>query len=259
MRAGDYRYFDTRFAALAHRGGYRSPADKPLENTVHAFARAVELGYRYLETDVWTSSDGVPIAFHDARLERTTDSTGRVADLPLRALQQVRVAGTESIPTLDELLERFPETRFNLDLKTTSAVKPVARTIAAHRAEQRVCVGSFSPARIRAFRRLTAGTVATAASPVGVVGQAYAPLLRRIVRSPGVALQIPERVGRERVPLLTRGLLRAAHAAGRVVHVWTVNQRADMERLIDLGVDGIVTDRIDLLAEVLAERGLWED
>lgn len=258
VQAGDYRYFDAPFAALAHRGGYLSPADAPRENTVYAFERAVEFGYRYLETDVHLSTDGVLFAFHDNTLDRVTDGTGVPDALPWSELSTVRVAGLDPIPTMDELFETLPGAHFNIDLKVPQAIGPLARTIAAHRAHDRVCVGSFSERTIRDFRRLMGTTVATAAGPVGVAGYAYAPGVRRVVRSPGVALQIPARAWHDRVPVLSRGLIRAAHRAGRRVHVWTVNERSEMERMIDLGVDGLVSDRIDLLARVLAEHGLWE-
>ncbi len=258
MKAGDYRYFDTRFAAMAHRGGFLSEADRPRENTMYAFSRAVERGYRYLETDAHVSADGVLFSFHDDTLDRVTDASGVPERLPWRALEQVRVAGIDPIPTFDELLDTLPGARFNIDLKVPQAIEPLVRALDDHAAHDRVCVGSFSSARIRAFRRLTRGRVATAAGPAGVAWQAYAPLGRRIARSPGVVLQIPARAWRERLPVLTSGLVRTAHAAGRAVHVWTVNERAEMERLIEAGVDGLVSDRIDLLAEVLDERGLWE-
>lgn len=258
MQAGDYRYFDTRFAAMAHRGGYLTEADRLRENTLYAFRRAVERGYRYLETDARTSSDGVLISFHDRTLDRATDATGVPERLPWDALREVRVAGRDPIPSFDELFETLPEARFNIDLKVPQAIAPLVRAIHAHNAQDRVCVGSFSSARIRTFRRLTQGRVATAAGPMGVAWQAYSPPGRRIARSPGVAFQIPARAWRGRVPVLTAGLIRTAHADGRVVHVWTVNDRAEMERLIEAGVDGLVSDRIELLAEVLAERGLWE-
>ncbi|MFT4295782.1 MAG: glycerophosphodiester phosphodiesterase family protein [Micropruina sp.] len=258
MKAGDYRFFDTRFAAMAHRGGFLTDADRPRENTLYAFRRAVEHGYRYLETDAHVSADGVLFSFHDDTLDRVTDAGGVPERLPWSVLRTVRVAGRDPIPSFDELFEALPEARFNIDLKVPGAIEPLVRTIDAHRAHDRVCVGSFSSARIRAFRALTGGRVATAAGPVGVAWQAYAALGRRIVHSPGVVLQIPARAWHDRVPVLTRGLLRTAHAAGRAVHVWTVNDRTEMERLIDLGVDGLVSDRIDVLADVLAERGLWE-
>lgn len=258
MKAGDYRYFDTRFAAMAHRGGYLSDADRSRENTLYAFTRAVERGYRYLETDAHTSSDGVLFSFHDDTLDRVTDATGVPERLPWSELRAVRVAGLDPIPTFDELLETLPDARFNIDLKVPSAIEALARALAAHNAHDRVCVGSFSSARIRAFRRLTGGRVATASGPLGVAWQAYAPLGRRIAGSPGVVLQIPPRAWKDRVPVVTPGLIRTAHARGRAVHVWTINDRAEMERLIDLGVDGLVSDRIGLLAQVLTERGMWE-
>ncbi len=258
VKAGDYRYFDTRFAALAHRGGYLAAEDRARENTLYAFTKAVEFGYRYLETDVHLSSDGVLFSFHDDTLDRVTDGTGVPDRLPWSELSTVRVAGRDPIPTLDELLESLPEARFNVDLKVPQAVAPLARALDAHAAHDRVCVGSFSASRIHAFRRLVGTRVATASGPIGVAGYAYALGVRRIVRSPGVALQIPIRTWHDRVPVVTGGLIRTAHRAGRRVHVWTINDRTEMERLIDLGVDGLVSDRIDVLAEVLADRGLWE-
>lgn len=258
MKAGDYRYFDTRFAALAHRGGYLTPADAPRENTLHAFTQAVDYGYRYLETDVHTSSDGVLIAFHDDTLNRVSDGVGAPEQLPWSELRQILVGGHDPIPTLDELFEALPTVRFNIDLKVSQAIEPLAVTIAAHNAYDRVCVGSFSDVRIRAFRRLAGHRVATASGPAGVAGYAYGFGVRRLLHSPGVALQIPQRTWRQRVPVLTRGLIQAAHRSGRRVHVWTVNEPTEMERLIDLGVDGLVSDRIDLLAQVLKARDLWE-
>ncbi|MCW3157651.1 glycerophosphodiester phosphodiesterase family protein [Micropruina sonneratiae] len=258
MRAGDYRYFDTRFAALAHRGGFLSASDAARENTLYAFRRAVGLGYRYLETDAHVSTDGVLFSFHDDTLDRVTDATGVPELLPWAELQRVRVSGVDPIPSFDELFDALPEARFNIDLKVPAAVEPLARTIAAHNAHDRVCVGSFRPSTIAAFRRLVGRRVPTAVGARGVAWYAYAPLARRIVRSPGVVLQIPPRTWHDRVPVVSRGLVRAAHRAGRAVHVWTINERAELERLIDIGVDGLVSDDIGLLKQVLVERELWE-
>lgn len=258
MRAADYAYFDTRFAALAHRGGSGFTPNLGRENSVHAFSQAVGLGYRYLETDVHATADGVLVAFHDEALDRVTDARGRIADLPYSEVAAARIAGLDPIPTLDELLERFPQARLNIDIKADGAVEPLARALRRHAAGDRVCVGSFAIDRIRAFRRLTGPRVATAASRLGVAWYAYAPGVRRLADSAGVALQVPLRAGGGRLPLLTPDLVRAVHRAGRVLHVWTVNERPEMERLIDLGVDGLVTDRIDVLKDVLQRRGLWE-
>ncbi|MBK8460476.1 MAG: glycerophosphodiester phosphodiesterase [Micropruina sp.] len=258
MRADDYPYFRTRFAALAHRGGQVN-GDPARENSLAAFQHAVAQGYRYLETDVHTSADGVLLAFHDTHLDRVTDASGALAALPHSEIARARIAGSDSIPTLDELLDAFPTARFNIDLKADSAIVALARVLDRHRAHDRVCVGSFSQRRIQAFRRLTGRRVATSVGPVGVAVYGYAAAVRRLVRSPGVALQIPVRIRRDTVRLLSPGLIRAAHAAGRVVHVWTVNDEPTMHDLIDLGVDGIVTDATDVLKRVLLARGLWED
>ncbi|OYO22668.1 glycerophosphodiester phosphodiesterase [Enemella dayhoffiae] len=257
-RAADYPYFDAPFIPLAHRGGTLLEANLGRENTAYAFEQAVRLGYRWLETDVHVTADGILIAFHDEQLDRVSDATGLIAELPWTELEQVRIGG-EPIPTLDELFERFPEVRFNIDLKAPGAVLPLARTIAAHRAHDRVCVGSFSTERLARFRRQVGRSVATSVNPAGVAWSAFAPLLPRWTHDPGVAFQVPTTwpiAGRE-VTIVTPGLIARAHAAGQQVHVWTIDDPAEMHRLIDLGVDGLVTDRPDLLKRVCLERGLW--
>lgn len=244
--------------ALAHRGGAGLASNSGRENTVHAFTEAVKLGYRYLETDIHASADGVAVAFHDVSLDRVTGSKGLLSDLPLAALRDQRVGGCEPIPTLDELFETFPQIRFNIDLKADRAVRPLAEAIRRHGAEDRVCVGSFSSGRIRHFRQLMGPRVPTSVGPYGVAWYAYALALRRLRATEGVALQIPRRAWGDRLRLLKPSLLAAAHAAGRVVHVWTVDSADEMNWLIDVGVDGIVTDRPDVLKNVLVARDLWD-
>lgn len=227
-----------------------------------AFGAAVELGYRYVETDVHATADGVVVAVHDATLDRVTDATGRIADLPWARVREARIGGTEPVPTLAEVLATWPDLRVNLDLKSPGAVAPTVAVIEAARAWDRVCIASFSDRRrTGALARLTA-PVATSAG-TGTVGRFLAAVAAR--SSAGVAralravhcLQVPERAGAVRV--VTTRTLAAAHAHGVQVHVWTVNDQGDMERLLDLGVDGLVTDRADLLREVLAARGQWQD
>lgn len=255
MRAADRPYFPAGFCALAHRGGTAAGVD--VENSLAAFAAAVDLGYTHLETDVHTTADGVLVAFHDERLDRVTDAAGAVGALPWAEVRQARIGGREPIPTLDEVLDAFPAARLNIDLKADAAVVPLARTLARHAAQERVCVGSFSTRRIRAFRRLAGGLIATSVAPTGVAWYAFGYGVRRVVAPAGEALQIPVREERTGVRLVSPGLIRAAHRAGRVVHVWTVNDPAEMHRLIDLGVDGLVSDEVAVLRAVLLERGLW--
>lgn len=254
--ARDYPYFAARFCALAHRGGDAAGAE--VENSISAFAAAVGLGYTHLETDVHATADGVLVAFHDERLDRVTDAAGAVAALPWAAVREARIGGREPVPTLDELLDAFPAAFFNIDIKADAAVAPLARAIARHAAQERVCVGSFSTRRIRAFRRLVGTQVATSADPAAVALYAFGAGARRVGRPAGEALQIPVREESRGLLLVKPALLRAAHGAGKVVHVWTVNDRAEMNRLIDLGVDGLVSDDVVALKEVLTERGLWD-
>lgn len=260
MRARDYPFFDARFAAFAHRGGAEYGPNAGRENTLAAFRTAVEMGYRYLETDVHATRDGKLVAFHDDQLDRVTDGHGRIAELTGADIARFRVGGTEQIPRLDQLFEEFPEARFNIDIKSAPAIEPLVRAIEWHRAHDRVCVGSFGVGRIRSFRALMGRRVATSVSAVGTAYNAYLPLLPRLFNSPGLAFQLPithELRGRE-VRTLTSRLIRNAHAAGKVVHVWTIDGPAIMDDLIDQGVDGIFTDRIDVLKDVLVRRGLWE-
>lgn len=257
-RASEYAYFDAPFIPLAHRGGITEHAPVEVENSLGGFRAAWDFGYRHLETDVHTTADGVLVAFHDEVLDRVTDATGRLAHLPWQAVQEARIGGSEPIPTLDELLDALPHARFNIDLKAPGAIEPLVAALDAHDAHARVCVGSFHLASITRFRSLTRGRVATAASPleVGVFG--FAPGLRRVWPLKGQAFQMPTHEPRTGRPLLSRGMIAAAHAVGAVVHVWTINDRPEMERLIELGVDGIVTDDLATLKAVLVERDLWE-
>lgn len=138
--------------AFAHRGG----AADGLENTVAQFRRAVESGYRYIETDVHATLDGKLVAFHDATLNRMTDGTGRMADLPWKEIRRARVAGVEPVPLFEELLETFPEVRWNVDLKAEPALHPLLNLIARTDSWDRVCVGSFSESRVARAQRLAA-------------------------------------------------------------------------------------------------------
>lgn len=259
MQASDYPYFSQPFTALAHRGGSLHPPNRGRENTLHAFGQALELGYSHLETDVHATKDGKLVAFHDAVLDRVTDGHGTVAQTDFATLRRARIAGVDQIPTLDEVLDAFPTARINIDIKAPGAVEPLVDCLRAHRAQQRVCVGSFGAARLNRFRRLIGREVPTASGPIGVAWTARVPVLPRLLASPGVALQLPveHTVRGRRVRLLTPWLLDAAHRRGKVVHVWTVNDATQMHELIELGVDGLVTDEIGVLRDVLIERGLW--
>ncbi len=248
--------------AMAHRGGALHPECVGFENTLRAFRSAAGLGYRYLETDVHATGDGQLLAFHDDRLDRVTDHVGLVLEHRYDALAAALVGNSEPIPRLPDLLEELPEARFNVDLKAPGAVQPMVELIRRMKIHDRVCIGSFSEPVLRRFRSQLgpdASRVATSAGVLAVGALAVLPLgdrLARLLRDPGPVLQVPH-VHRG-VRVVDRALVRRAHADGRHVHVWTVDERAEMEHLIDLGVDGLITDRTDVLKDVLLGRGLWE-
>lgn len=258
MRADRFPYFDARFIAIAHRGGFSPAVPIELENSVRAFAAALDLGYRYLETDVQLTADGVLVAFHDPVLDRVTDASGLLGALPWSEVAQARIGGLEPIPRFDDLLDAFPDARFNIDLKTPSSVVPLAEAIRRHGAQDRVCVASFSTRRLREFRRLAGPRVATSTSPVEIAVAAWLPAVRRAWPLRGAAFQIPMLEPRTGVPLMRFGLRRTALRRGAKVHVWTINERPDMEQLLDWGVDGLISDDLVTLKDILVARGLWE-
>lgn len=269
MRAADFPYFDGPFLALAHRGGATYPANLHRENSVHAFTEAAGLGYHHLETDVHATADGVLLAFHDAILDRVTDRSGVIAELSYAEVRQARIHGIDPIPTLAELFTTFPGARFNIDAKSDTSVNLLTDTIAEHDAYDRVCVSSFGVARLHRLRRRLrqrlgqrlGRPVACAASSYGVAVNRFLPWFTWALNTPAPVLQIPVHtrvLGRDS-RILTPALLRAAHRAGKQVHIWTVDDSELMERLIDAGVDGIFTDRIDTLKTVLTQRGLWAE
>jgi glycerophosphoryl diester phosphodiesterase len=238
--------------AFAHRGG----AAEGLENTMAQFRRAVETGYRYIETDVHATKDGRLVAFHDATLDRVTDGAGRIADLPWSQVRDARVAGTEPVPLFDDLLDVFPDVRWNVDVKAEAALHPFLNLIARANAWDRICLGSFSEARVVRAQRLAGPKLATSYGTRGVLNLRLRSWgVPAALRRSAVAAQVPE--VQSGIQVVDRRFVRFAHAHGLQVHVWTVNEPERMHRLLDLGVDGIMTDHIDTLRKVMEERGVW--
>ncbi|MET7883495.1 glycerophosphodiester phosphodiesterase [Streptomyces avermitilis] len=238
--------------AFAHRGG----AAEGLENTLVQFRRAVAAGYRYIETDVHTTSDGKLVAFHDSTLDRVTDGAGRIADLPWADVRHARVAGSEPVPLFEELLETFPGVRWNVDVKAEPALRPLLDLIERTDAWDRVCIGSFSEARVARAQRLAGPRLATSYGIRGVLNLRLRSWgIPATLRRSAIAAQVPR--SQSGVPVADHRFVRAAHARGLQVHVWTVNDPHQMHQLLDLGVDGIMTDHIDTLRKVLEDRGTW--
>jgi glycerophosphoryl diester phosphodiesterase len=240
--------------AFAHRGG----AAQGDENSMAAFARAVEAGYRYLETDVHATADGVPVVFHDDTLDRMLGRPGRVEDVTYRELSSERIGGAAAVPKLAELLEAYPQCRLNVDLKADSSVEPTIETIWRVNARDRVLLASFSDRRIRWARRICGPRQATSMGQREVAALRLASLFGRGLAGfvPGVAAaQVPVRFKALRV--VDARFVRHAHKLGLQVHVWTIDEPDQMRELLDLGVDGIMTDHIEVLRAVLTERGQW--
>lgn len=242
--------------AIAHRGFSRDG----LENSLPAFVAAQELGFMYLETDVNTTADGVTVVFHDASLDRVTDQVGLIAKLPYAVVREARIGGREPIATLAEFVSALPDAKFNIDVKDDGSVVPLAEAIERFGIHDKVCVASFSDKRRRAVLARLSKPVASAPGMslmtlFVLLGPILPqPLLERLMRDVDV-LQIPRR--HRGIPVATARVVSRAHSLGLQVHVWTINETADMHELFDMGVDGIVTDRADLLAEVMRERGYW--
>lgn len=242
--------------AIAHRGF--SPDGR--ENTLPAFRAALDLGYQYLETDLNTTADGVTLVFHDATLDRVTDQSGAIAELPYAVVSRARIGGREPVPTLRELFQALPGANFNIDVKDARSAANLAALIEEFGLHDRVCVASFSDMRRREVLRRLSRPVACSPGKKLLVAyfalQAWAPapVMRALMRAADV-LQIPTR--HKNLELVTRRSVARAHRAGLKVHVWTINEPAEMHRLLDLGVDGIMTDRADVLAGVMRERGYW--
>jgi len=270
---------------FAHRGG---AAHAP-ENSWRAFEHALGLGYWYLETDVQATADGVLIAFHDRTLDRVTGRPGRIARMTYREVSQARIDGTEPIPVLADLLAAWPDVRFNIDVKDAPAIRPLAGVLRRTGAWDRVCVTSFSASRLRAARRVFDRQVCMAASPIGTAvvrfGGPRGPrdqhrprparprpawpaagtaVTQPLVSSRGAHLALAERLAHSgvrcaQVPaaVATPSFVARAHALGLHVHAWTVNEPELMVSLLDIGVDGIMTDETIALRDVLIARGEW--
>jgi glycerophosphoryl diester phosphodiesterase len=237
--------------AFAHRGG---AGDWP-ENTMPAFEHAVSIGYTYVETDVHVTADGVLVAFHDELLDRVTDRTGAISELPYREVAEARVDGTEPIPLLEDLLGTWPELRVNIDPKHDGSVDALVQVVQRTGSIDRVCIGSFSDRRLARLRAALGPRLCTALGPRGTARLRGASWRIPTGRLAAGCAQVPRAM--KGVTLVDLAFVTEAHERGLQVHVWTIDDPAEMHELLDLGVDGIMTDRPSVLKDVLVSRGLW--
>jgi glycerophosphoryl diester phosphodiesterase len=254
---------------IAHRGGMHLWP----ENTIYAFERALALGADVLEMDLHTTADGAIVVLHDSTVDRTTEGTGVVRDFTLERLTALdagyrwspdggrsfplRAQGL-TIPTLEQVLLAFPEARLNLEIKQAapSLVPQLCELVRSFRAQERVLVASFQEEAVHEFRVTCPGAATSATAREARRFVALKPLPSPPYIPPAKALQLPERLGR--ITVLSPSLIRAAHAANLQVHAFTINEPERMRRLLELGVDGIVTDRPDLMLELLGRGSAAE-
>ncbi len=241
--------------AFAHRGGTSAYP----ENTMPAFQHAVDLGYQFIETDVHATRDGVLLAFHDEELDRVTDKTGRIAELDYAEVAKARIDGKEPIPLFADLLAAWPDVRINIDPKLDNAAEPLVNVLKQANVLHRVCVTSFSGRRTKWIREELGSNLCTGLGPLGALRLRLSSLFRPLGGSwegtvEGCA-QIPVRQNGLRV--VDQELIDRAHELDLQVHVWTIDDREEMNRLIDLGVDGLMTDQPETLKSVLEGRKKW--
>jgi glycerophosphoryl diester phosphodiesterase len=251
--------------AFAHRGG----AGEAPENTLAAFEIAVALGYGYLETDVHLTRDGVLVAFHDERLDRVTDRAGVIGELGIAEVEAADAGYAFSpddgrtfplrdrgirVPRFEEVLLRWPDARVNIDPKSDACVGPLAALLDRLGAWDRVCVGSFSDRRLRQVRALGGGRACTSMGPHAVGVARVMATVGVVPRLGADCIQVP--ISRGPVRIVTERFVEAAHRSRLPVHVWTINDEATINDLLDLGADGIMTDRLRLLRDVFADRGV---
>ena len=254
-----YPYFDTPTPLpLAHRGGALYWPNVGIENSLAAFQNAADLGFRYMETDVHCSADGVLFAFHDDTLERLTGNPAAIASLDSAVINNARLGNREPIPRMQHLFESLPDVRFNIDIKADGALGPTLDLVRRMGAVDRVCFASFSHERLKKIRAAMP-EAASSFSPKEVTWLKFGagPLQAYGVARGGVCVQVPHRHGS--ITVVTRRFIERAHRLGLQVHVWTIDDADEMRYLLDLGVDGLVSDRIDVLKDVLMARGLWRE
>jgi glycerophosphoryl diester phosphodiesterase len=220
-----------------------------------SFQDSVDLGYRYLETDVHLSADGVLFAFHDHNLRARTGVDTTIADLEAAEIDALLVDGVAPIPRLDDIFLTWPNARLNIDAKSDATVMPLIASIRAHRAIDRVCIGSFVDRRIKKCRQELGSELCTSmgkfeAARLWLASRGLADTTQIVA----ACAQVPIRI---RVNVATPALVDLAHSLNIQVHVWTVDEPDQMRALLDWGVDGIMTDQPRILRDVLINRGVW--
>ena len=240
---------DFNFYGFVHRGGDEVKS----ENTLEAFEYSSDLGFIYIETDVQSTKDGHVVIFHDSTLKRMVGINKSISDLTLEEIKRIELIDGGKIPLLYEALDSFPDLRFNIDIKTEDAMENTIKIIQEMKCFHRTCLASFSSSRLNRIRKLAGPEVCTSSGQMDI--------FKLICKSLGISLkinsadcaQIP--ITQWGVPILTKRFLRIAKKENKLVHVWTIDNKEEMFKLIDFGVDGIMTDKPSILKQAMSERG----
>ena len=244
-------FLDFNFYGFVDRGG----DEVETENTLEAFEYSSGLGFVYIETDVQSTKDGHIVIFHDSTLKRMAGINKRISDLKLEEVKKIELINGGRIPQLYEALDSFPDLRFNIDIKTEDALENTIEIIKEMKCFHRTCLASFSSSRLNRIRKL--------AGPEACTSSGQMDILKLICKSLGISLkinsadcaQIP--ITQWGVPILTKRFLRIAKKENKLVHVWTVDDKEEMFKLIEFGVDGIMTDKPSVLKQAMTERNLF--
>lgn len=254
MTARTHPFFDFETPlALAHQGG----GAEETENSAAAFANAHRLGYRHLDIDLQVTSDGVLVAFHDDTMDRLIGLEGSVADRTWTELSEARLPNGEPLARFDDLLDAHPDAFWNIEVKSDQATNPVVATVRSRSLDERVCLNTFSDLRMWKVRKAAGDLSPAYSTPIGATlwlkVTSYLPFLPWWISADATQAPIEDRG----IPVLDQRFVQRAHDVGLRVIVWTIDEPDEMHRLLDIGVDGILTDAPSVLKSVLEDRGQW--
>ena len=237
--------------AIAHRGGSYLGS----ENTMEAFENAINMGFKFLETDIQITRDKKLIAFHDNTLNRVTDHKGYIINKTWNEIKKTKVAGKFNIPLLSDIFYSWPEINLNIDPKNNASISTLIEFLKENNFFDRVCIGSFSGKRLETLRKIFGSSLCTSAGPLEVLKLKLSSLNLRNFKIDANCVQVPLKYFE--IKIIDRNFINYCHELNLKVHVWTINEIKEMEELLDLGVDGIMSDNLEGLKTVLTKRNLW--
>jgi len=241
----------TDIIPIAHRGASLLAG----ENSFEAFKKANDLGYKLLETDVHGSKDGTAYIFHDESLQRLTGDNKKIYNLRDRDIDSIKINNSTIIPRLSDIFEELPSNFFNLDAKTWQAVAPMAQTIKQTQFQSKVCIGSFNNSRINKILKELGPETCHSMGTSSVLKFYFSAYSGFKLDFSAQCIQLP--IAQFGISLMTQNIIRHAKRLNIKIHFWTVNDAPTIKKLIDLNVNGIMTDDCVLLRKIMLEHGKW--